>query len=147
MRKNCKNCGEPTSPSKKPGARHVYCIACDRQSARERMRDRRGIEIASKAKSMYYRPKHGYVYVIYNPNFPGWIKVGCALNANDRLNAFQTASPFRDFQLKWAKKSSNKLMSETSAHLRLESLYERRGEWFKTTPSKAIRVLERLEWK
>ena len=55
----------------------------------------------------------GYVYAITNPAWPGWVKVGMAVDSNDRLNSYQTSSPFRDFFR--------------------ERCSEHSGEWFKIT--------------
>lgn len=41
----------------------------------------------------------GYVYAISNPSWPGYLKIGCAIDVNDRLNSYQTSSPFRDYKL------------------------------------------------
>lgn len=41
----------------------------------------------------------GYVYAISNPAWPGYLKIGCAIDVNDRLNTYQTSSPFRDYKL------------------------------------------------
>jgi hypothetical protein len=94
---------------------------------------------------MYYKPKYGYVYIIYNPSFKGWVKVGCALDANDRLAAFQTASPHRNFKLRWAMDTDNKLSAEEEAHAELAKHAKRKGEWFKIQPHKARKILERLK--
>ena len=43
--------------------------------------------------------KEGYVYAISNPAWPDWIKIGMAIDAEDRLNGYQTSSPMRDYEL------------------------------------------------
>jgi len=146
MRTRCNtpDCNNPLTPSARPGARSVYCPSCDRAAARERMRSLRTHRALNAAESTYYRPRHGDIYVIYNPAYPGWVKVGCALDATDRLNSFQTATPYRNFSLRWSKRTRDKLTTESLCHERLAKTYERKGEWFRTQPSKAIRILERL---
>jgi len=42
--------------------------------------------------------KEGYVYVITNPAWPDWVKIGMAIDAEDRLNGYQTSSPMRDYE-------------------------------------------------
>ena len=37
------------------------------------------------------------VYIITNDAWPDWVKVGKAVSADDRLNGYQTSSPFRDY--------------------------------------------------
>jgi len=39
------------------------------------------------------------VYVLVNPAFPGWCKIGMAVDAEDRLKQYQTSSPYRDYEL------------------------------------------------
>lgn len=148
MRETCKTegCNNPLSRSDKAGARHTYCVSCDRESARERMRNLRASRITEDAKQMYYRPKHGDIYVIYNPSFKGWVKVGCALDVKDRLKSFQTADPFRGYIVKYSIPVDNKLESETKAHDRLEQSFERKGEWFKAQPWQVTRILKRMAW-
>ena len=41
----------------------------------------------------YETSKEGQVYVIRNPAFPSWCKVGMAVDAQDRLKQYQTSSP------------------------------------------------------
>ena len=41
----------------------------------------------------------GQVYIITNPAWEGWVKVGMAVDANDRAGNYQTASPYRDYEL------------------------------------------------
>ena len=41
----------------------------------------------------------GEVYIIVNTAWPEWVKVGKAVNSDDRLNGYQTSSPFRDYKV------------------------------------------------
>ena len=41
--------------------------------------------------------QHGFVYILNNPAWPEWVKIGCAKNIFSRLHNFQTSSPFRDY--------------------------------------------------
>lgn len=41
----------------------------------------------------------GYLYIITNENFPGWVKVGVTKDLDARLNNYQTASPYRNYKL------------------------------------------------
>ena len=54
-------------------------------------------EAAFSSLKNYKKSKEGQVYVITNPAFEGWVKVGMAVDAIDRLKSYQTSSPFRDF--------------------------------------------------
>ena len=48
-------------------------------------------DAAFSSLEKYNTSKEGQVYIIVNPNFPEWIKVGMAVDAEDRLNNYQTS--------------------------------------------------------
>jgi len=43
----------------------------------------------------------GYLYLVTNPAYPGWYKIGSAKDAETRLGQYQTASPHRDYVLEF----------------------------------------------
>lgn len=89
--------------------------------------------------------KDGYVYVITNPAWPAWVKIGMAVDAGDRCKGYQTSCPFRNFKLKYAVASTDRRASEAEAHKLAEDVAEeRRGEWFKMPTAYAIQVLNSL---
>ena len=91
------------------------------------------------------RQKSGYVYAISNPAWPGWIKVGMAVDANDRLNSYQTGSPMRDFELVASFKTEDKSRDEKKAHIIFrERCSEQSGEWFKISKEEAYSVIADL---
>ena len=92
----------------------------------------------------YERSKEGQVYVIRNPAFPSWCKVGMAVDAQDRLKQYQTSSPYRDYELVKAYNTENRREAEAQAHALLEKKYERRGEWFVCDASLAVDKLDKL---
>jgi len=94
-----------------------------------------------KTKDVYDQVTEGFVYVIANVAWGGWVKVGMAIDAQDRLKSYQTSSPFRDYVLYYSYTTDNRRKSEAEAHRLLEQQYERRNEWFLCTPSQAVEVL------
>jgi hypothetical protein len=74
----------------------------------------------------------GDVYAITNSAWEGWVKIGKAVDSEDRLNGYQTSSPFRDYKIFLSLQVDNRHEAEQFMH-RLFSKYaeERRGEWFK----------------
>ena len=92
----------------------------------------------------YESSVEGQVYVIVNPNFPEWVKVGMAIDSEDRLNNYQTSSPFRDYVLNYTWNVSDRRAAESESHTELHKLYERRSEWFKCTPEQAQEVVSGL---
>jgi hypothetical protein len=88
----------------------------------------------------------GYVYVITNPAWPDWVKIGMAVDANDRLKAYQTSSPHRDYQLESYIHTNTKRKTENLAHRLCERVCEERsGEWFKMPVYKAVAVIQGLD--
>ena len=94
-------------------------------------------DAAFDSLAKYEMSKEGQVYIITNPNFPEWIKVGMAIDSEDRLNGYQTSSPFRDYSLFTSWSVSDRRSAESEAHTLLGKTYDRRGEWFKCTPEQA----------
>jgi hypothetical protein len=79
------------------------------------------------------RSTEGEVYIITNKAFPNWYKVGKAVNAEDRLNGYQTSSPFRDYELRYSAKFDNRHKAETDVHRLLRNVLSEshcQGEWF-----------------
>ena len=101
-------------------------------------------DAAFSSLAKYETSVEGQVYIITNPNFDGWVKVGMAIDSQDRLNGYQTSSPFRDYQLHSFWDVANRRGAETAAHAKLEKTYERRGEWFKCTPEQATEVVSNI---
>ena len=90
----------------------------------------------------YETSKEGQVYIIVNPAFPGWCKVGMAVDAEDRLKQYQTSSPYRDYELIAVYDTSDRRKAEKFAHGLLEKRHERRGEWFYIQHPVATAILE-----
>jgi hypothetical protein len=88
----------------------------------------------------------GYVYVMINPAWDGWVKVGMAVDPEDRCTSFQTSSPYRDYEIYYSKKFTHKSKAETLAHelLRKESS-EFHKEWFKIPKTKAIKLIKGIK--
>jgi hypothetical protein len=84
----------------------------------------------------------GDVYLIMNPAWPEWVKVGKAAIATDRLSNYQTSSPFRDYIIIKSVKTEDRHATETDLLISFEAeSIERRGEWFKISKEKAIELL------
>ena len=73
----------------------------------------------------------GQVYVITNPAWEGWVKVGMAVDAEDRAGNYQTSSPYRDYELAYVVDTPDRRATEAEAHKRLSDMFEQRNEWFK----------------
>jgi len=87
--------------------------------------------------------KEGYVYAITNPAWPGWVKIGMAIDADDRCNGYQTSSPFRDYVLEHMIVTKNRRKTEAEAHKAASKLStSSNGEWFELGVEEAKKVLD-----
>ncbi len=89
--------------------------------------------------------KEGYVYVITNPAWPDWVKIGMAIDAEDRLNGYQTSSPMRDYELVHAIPTPDRARAERVAHKAAAMCGERKGEWFKIDTAEAVTILQHIK--
>lgn len=78
--------------------------------------------------------KAGYVYLITNPAWPEMVKVGSAIDVIDRLNSYQTYSPYRDYKLEKYFLTDNRLQDEKEL-LSLDP--SRTSEWI-SVPLKSL---------
>ena len=90
----------------------------------------------------YELAKQGQVYVLVNPAFPGWCKIGMAVDAEDRLKQYQTSSPYRDYELIKAYDTDDRRTAEKAAHELLAQSHERKGEWFYIQHPVATKILD-----
>ena len=87
-----------------------------------------------KTQEVYNQVKEGYVYVMTNPAWPEWIKVGMAVDSEDRLKSYQTSSPFRDYILVYSYEVDDRRAAEAAAHVRLAKECDNINEWFRLPP-------------
>jgi hypothetical protein len=93
----------------------------------------------------YNTTKAGYVYVITNAAWPDWVKVGMAIDADDRLNGYQTSSPFRDYELQYSVYCKDRRKLEGKAHKAVEAIAsDRNNEWFKASVEDAVDCITAL---
>ena len=103
-------------------------------------------EAAFSSLENYERSTEGMVYIITNPAWPKWVKIGMAVDADDRCNGYQTSSPFRDYTVVATISTNDRRKAEALAHTIAEKLTtDRRNEWFKLKPSQAKQVLAQVE--
>ena len=76
----------------------------------------------------------GQVYVIANPAWKDWVKVGMAVDAMDRAGNYQTSSPFRDYTLLYTYDVDDRRAAESAAHKRLAKECDNINEWFRLSP-------------
>tara|TARA_R100001082_G_scaffold103949_1_gene74957 strand:+ start:4945 stop:5439 length:495 start_codon:yes stop_codon:yes gene_type:complete len=102
-------------------------------------------EAAYSSFENYETATEGEVYIITNPAWKGWVKVGMAVDAEDRCKQYQTSSPMRDFKLEYSRSFKNRRSAETTAHRELEKISNHfEGEWFNININKVIEVIESI---
>jgi hypothetical protein len=101
-------------------------------------------DAAFAALKNYSRTSQGQIYIVSNPSFEGWVKVGMAVDATDRVNKYQTSSPFRDYKLNYKFDVNDRRAAETKAHDALHARFESSGEWFKCSPLQAWSIIANL---
>ena len=93
-------------------------------------------DAAFSSLEKYNSSKEGQVYIIVNESFPEWVKVGMAIDAEDRLSNYQTSSPYRDYALYYSWSVSDRRAAEQAAHeILTECSDARKNEWFKCDPA------------
>ena len=99
-------------------------------------------DAAFSSLTNYTSTKSGHVYAMTNAAWPEWVKIGKAVDAEDRLSSYQTSSPMRDYTMIHYAYSDDRNVSERQAHERASKLGEKRNEWFKISREEAIVVIE-----
>ena len=88
-------------------------------------------EAAFSSLENYKESAEGEVYIITNKAWPEWVKVGMAVDSQDRLKNYQTSSPFRDYSLLYSYEVNDRRAGESAAHARLAKECDNINEWFR----------------
>ena len=105
-------------------------------------------DAAFSSLTNYTSTKSGHVYAMTNAAWPEWIKIGKAIDAEDRLSSYQTSSPMRDYKLVYLVHFEDRNVAERNAHtlaaLKTAHPWNKQdnGEWFKLTEIEAIEILK-----
>lgn len=125
------------------GSKRFYSLTkADRFSIRQAARrlHSQDVEFTSAASQVDSSPD-GFVYIITHPAFPGYVKIGMAVDVESRLSSFQTGCPRRAYRCNFAIYTANRRETEAAIH---KHLAHRRaeGEWFLISKTEARAVLE-----
>ena len=91
--------------------------------------------------------KSGYLYIITNPAFPGFVKIGVTENIDARLRTYQTADPKRAYKIEFYIAhpdcyEAEKRIKEMMKYFALSQ----RNEWYEVSLDVAIvRLQEQIE--
>jgi predicted GIY-YIG superfamily endonuclease len=85
----------------------------------------------------------GYVYLIVNENYSGWVKCGMTGNVEKRLSQYNTYDPFGKFVVLEAKSVEDRKKAEIKLISELKIASARyKGEWFEIDKEKAIAIFK-----
>ena len=106
------------------------------------------LEISKNALRQYNKQKDGYVYIISNPAWKGWYKVGMAVDSQDRCGSYKTSSPHRDYRLEYSKYFLNRKVAEEIAHDVISEIsLDRNGEWFRVSVNKIRKIIKGIDYE
>ena len=89
----------------------------------------------------YIIPRPGFIYIISNPAWPDYFKVGHTTRiVEKRLNDYNCGCPFRDYKIEFEIHVEDKYMVEKLVHKRFDSNYE----WCKAELSEIITFIESI---
>lgn len=99
------------------------------------------IKYNNKYRSDKYRnSKSGYIYIIINPAWKEYIKIGRSVNVELRLEQYQTNSPLRDYQIYYKTYTNDLYKVEDYFNKHIKGSYE----WFEINKDEAIKLIETL---
>ncbi len=89
----------------------------------------------------------GYLYIITNKSWPGWIKIGTTRNLKTRLQTYQTSSPFRNYEVMYSIQHPEYLQAEQNIKLQMKRFAKRiKNEWYEVDIEVAkVRLTEQLD--
>lgn len=120
------------------------CTTCYTEQRAERRLAAKAKALGIKVLDAYNSTKQGYVYLIRNPAWMGWHKIGMAVDAEDRLKSYQTGSPHRDYELVHKVLCKDRRKAEAFMHEKLSG-FTQRNEWFEVTQAEALAVFRLLQ--
>ena len=102
--------------------------------------------VAFASLNEYSNVQEGYVYIVSNPAWERWFKVGMALDAYDRCAGYQTSSPFRDYVVEYCKFFTDRKEAEKLVHAELRTQgVKHSSEWFNTSLNKIKTIIKELQ--
>jgi hypothetical protein len=90
-------------------------------------------------------PEHrrGYVYLISNSAYGGWVKIGQTIDMRARLSTYQTGDPFKRYSVEVAILVPDRRRMEVDVLRDLSTRFARKGEWVNCAIEDAAVALDR----
>lgn len=84
--------------------------------------------------------KAGWVYAVSNPAWPGYVKIGSALDIDKRLTSYQTGCPHRAYRLEASAYVADRVSTEREL-MEMFKADRHQHEWFRLDVAVVARVL------
>lgn len=82
------------------------------------------------------------IYVITNPAWPEYVKLGRSKNVDNRLRTYQTHSPFKDYRVEFKTAVEDVYLFEKALKRKLGT---ENGEWYKITVEDALKIINNIK--
>lgn len=102
--------------------------------------------MASVKRGLTRTDKAGFVYAVSNPAWPGYVKIGSAIDIDKRLTSYQTACPHRAYRLEASAFVSDRRRVEQELMQTLRA-HKHQHEWFRVDVDVVARLLSSLQRK
>lgn len=98
-----------------------------------------------KVAAMHSCDVEGFIYLVENEMYEGWIKCGMTIDTESRLKSYNGSDPLRRFRYIMHKEVLNRRKSELQLiyDLKLQASIVN-GEWFKISKESAISIFENI---
>jgi hypothetical protein len=83
----------------------------------------------------------GYIYLIINPAWNEYVKLGRTQNINERLKQYQTQCPLKDYKIYYSKEVCDLHYIENYFKINFGNNF---GEWYKIDKDVAVDIIEKL---
>jgi len=101
------------------------------------------MQIHMATEQMYNEIESGEVYANVNPAYQGWVKIGKAVDADNRCADYQTYTPYRNCYVLCKLPAENRAKREQyMLKLFEQHADERRNEWFKISIETTLRLFD-----
>ena len=81
--------------------------------------------------------KIGYIYILTNPSYPEYVKIGKSVKLGMRLSTYNTGSPFRDYKYEFVLETEK--TSEIESYF--NNNFKSNNEWYKMSKEDAKRSI------
>jgi Meiotically up-regulated gene 113 len=126
------------------GSRALYTMTRDERlkvRAHAKFLHENSVSIGQTATLLEDRDRRGFVYVVTNPAWPGFVKIGHAFDPEDRLSSFNTGDPHRAYKIEGTRYFEDRMTAEAGMHAKLAQ-YRASGEWFRLDAAVAFVYLQ-----